>query len=58
LSHGGGHVTLLGRNVKSGFQGSTVFQHQSTLRLVLWTLSIRSFSGASGTAPDMGEFFK
>jgi acid phosphatase len=60
LSHGGGHVTLvvIGPNVKSGFQGSTRFQHQSTLRLVLSTLGVNSFPGASAVAPDMGEFFK
>jgi hypothetical protein len=60
LSHGGGHVTLVlvGPNVKSGFQGSTMFQPQSTLRLVLSTLGVKSFPGASAAAPDMGEFFK
>lgn len=60
LSHGGGHVTLvmIGPNVKRGFQGSTTFQHQSTLRLVLSTLGANSFPGASAVAPDMGEFFK
>lgn len=60
LSHGGGHVALVvvGPNVKSGFQGSTTFQHQSTLRLVLSTLGVNSFPGTSAIAPDMGEFFK
>jgi acid phosphatase len=60
LSHGGGHVTLVlvGPHVKGGFQGSTIFQHQSTLRLVLSTLGVKSFPGASAAAPDMGEFFK
>jgi hypothetical protein len=60
LSHGGGHVALVvvGPSVKSGFQGSATFQHQSTLRLVLSTLGVNSFPGASAIAPDMGEFFK
>jgi acid phosphatase len=60
LSHGGGHVSLVlvGPNVKSGFQGLTMFQHQSTLRVVLSTLGVKSFPGASAAAPDMGEFFK
>jgi hypothetical protein len=60
LSHGGGHIALvlIGPHVKSGFQGSTTFQHQSTLRLVLSTLGVNTFPGASVVAPDMGEFFK
>lgn len=60
ISHGGGHVTMVvvGPTVKSGFKGSGVFQHQSTLRLVLSTLGVNSFPGVSAVAPDMGEFFK
>ena len=60
LSHVGGHVAMIviGPNVKSGFQSTTFFQHQSTLRLVLSTLGVTSFPGAATTAPDMGEFFK
>ena len=60
LSHGGGHVAMLvvGPQVKSGFQSATLFQHQSTLRLVLSTLGVTSFPGASNATPDMGEFFK
>lgn len=60
LSHGGGHVTMVvvGPTVKNGFKGSGVFQHQSTLRLVLSTLGINNFPGLSTVAPDMGEFFK
>lgn len=60
LSHGGGHVTMVvvGPKVKSGYKGSGVFQHQSTLRLVLSTLGVNNFPGLSAVAPDMGEFFK
>lgn len=59
LSHGGGHVTMVvvGPKVKKGFQSTTLYQHQSTLRLVLSTLGVNSFPGASAKAPDMGEFF-
>lgn len=59
LAHGGGHVTMVmvGPKVKKGFQSTTVFQHQSTLRLVLSTLGVNSFPGAAAAAPDMGEFF-
>jgi acid phosphatase len=60
LSHGGGHVPfiIVGPKVKSGYQSTTFYQHQSTLRLVLSTLGVNSFPGASAIAPDMGEFFK
>jgi acid phosphatase len=60
LSHGGGHVAMvvIGPQVKSGFQSATLFQHQSTLRLVLSTLGVTSFPGAAKSTPDMGEFLK
>lgn len=60
LSHIGGHVpfVIVGPKVKSGFRSTTFYQHQSTLRLVLSTLGVNSFPGASALAPDMGEFFK
>lgn len=59
LSHGGGHVAMVvvGPNAKKGFQSTTMYQHQSTLRLVLSTLGVNSFPGAAAAAPDMGEFF-
>jgi len=60
LQHIGGHVAwvVIGPQVKSGYQSSTFFQHESTLRLVLSTLGVTGFPGASASAPDMGEFFK
>jgi acid phosphatase len=59
-AHGGGHVPfiLVGPQVKSGYQSSSFFQHESTLRLVLSTLGITSFPGNSQSARQMGEFFK
>jgi hypothetical protein len=48
----------VGPQIKSGYRSSTFYQHQSTLRLVLSTLGIKSFPGAAAPAPDMGEFFK
>jgi hypothetical protein len=59
FSYGGGHVAavLVGPKVKSGYQSTSLYQHQSTLRLVLSTLGVTSFPGASAAAPDMGEFF-
>jgi acid phosphatase len=59
-AHGGGHVAMVivGPQVKPAFQSTTIFQHQSTLRLVLSTLDVSAFPGNSASAPDMGEFFK
>jgi hypothetical protein len=50
-------MVMVGPKVKKGFQSTTVFQHQSTLRLVLSTLGVTSYPGAAAVAPDMGEFF-
>jgi phosphatidylinositol-3-phosphatase len=60
LAHGGGHVAMViaGPQIKPGIQSSTLFQHESTLRLVLSTLGVSSFPGNAASAPDMGEFFK
>jgi phosphatidylinositol-3-phosphatase len=60
LTHGGGQVpfVIVGPKVKNGFRSSSFYQHQSTLRLVLSTLGVKSFPGAASSAPDMGEFFK
>jgi len=60
LGHGGGHVpmVIVGPQVKSGFQSTTFYQHESTLRLVLSTLGVSNFPGRASSAPDMGEFFK
>jgi acid phosphatase len=60
VTHIGGHVpfVILGPKVKTGYQSTTFYQHQSTLRLVLSTLGVSSFPGAAAIAPDMGEFFK
>ncbi len=58
-AHGGGHVAavIISGKAKKGFQSNTLYQHQSTLRLMLEGLGISSFPGDSSTAPDMGEFF-
>lgn len=59
LDHGGGHVAtvIVSSKSKAGYQSQTVFQHQSTLRLVLEACGVDSFPGVAGTAPDMTEFF-
>ncbi len=60
VSHGGGHIAMLviGPQVKSGYQSTTFFQHQSTLRLVMSTLGVTAFPGLAASAPGMGELFK
>lgn len=60
IAHGGGHVAMViaGPQIKPGFQSTSLYQHESTLRLVLSTLAVNSFPGKAASAPDMGEFFK
>jgi len=60
ISHIGGHVAavVIGPKAKNGYQSTTFFQHQSTLRLMLSTLGVTSYPGLAAAAPDMGEFFK
>ena len=57
--NGGGHVAtiLIGSKVKRGYQSTTLYQHQSTLRLTMELLGISDLPGAAATAPDMAEFF-
>jgi acid phosphatase len=59
LEHGGGHVAtvIISSNGKQGFQSQTLYQHQSTLRLILSSSGVDTFPGLAATAPDMTEFF-
>jgi hypothetical protein len=58
-THGGGHVAavIISPKAKQGFQSTTLYQHQSVLRLILDGLRVSNLPGASSTAPEMGEFF-
>ncbi len=58
-TNGGGRVAWVAVSPKSkpGYQSTTVYQHQSTLRLILKGLGVTVFPGAAATAPDMSEFF-
>lgn len=60
LANGGGHVPMLviSSRAKSGYQSTTFFQHQSTLRMLIEATGAKEFPGGSGAAPDMGEFFQ
>ena len=60
-TYGGGNVewAAFGAGVKQGYKQSTttVYQHQSTLRLVLEKLGVSVLPGDAASAPDMNEFF-
>lgn len=60
IASGGGQVAtvIVSSKAKPGFQSSTFFQHQSTLRLMFKALGVTAFPGAAASAPDMDEFFK
>lgn len=59
VDHGGGQVPtlIISSNAKAGFQSQTLYQHQSTLRLILAASGVNKFPGQAATAPDMTEFF-
>jgi phosphatidylinositol-3-phosphatase len=59
-THGGGKIPMImaGAHVKTGFTSTTVYQHQSTLRLILDLLRVSDHPGLSATAPTMEEFFQ
>ncbi len=59
-TNGGGRVAALMISPafsKPGYQSSTLFQHQSTLRLILEGLGVHALPGAAASAPAMWEFF-
>lgn len=60
VTHGGGHVVtvIAGARVKPGFSSTTLYQHESTLRLILELLSVADRPGLSATAAPMNEFFQ
>ena len=60
LSHGGGQVAtvIVSPLAKPGYRSTKLYQHESTLRLMLEGLGVTDLPGAAATAPDMSEFFK
>jgi acid phosphatase len=60
FNHGGGQVAavIVSSHSKPNFQSQTLYQHQSTLRLVLDALGVKKFPGQAATAPEMAEFFR
>jgi len=58
-TNGGGRIAwvVVSPKAKRGYQSTTLYQHQSTLRLTLEALGVTQFPGAAATAPAMSEFF-
>ena len=58
-THGGGRIAWVAASPKAqpGYESTTRYQHESTLRLSLKALGVTVFPNAAATAPDMGEFF-
>lgn len=56
---GGGHVAAVvaGPGVKKGFQSSTHYQHQNTLRTILTALGAGTYPGAAAVAAPMADMF-
>ena len=59
MADGGGHVAtiLVSPKVRAGYQSTTMYQHQSALKLTMQLLGITDYPGAAATAPDMTELF-
>jgi len=57
--NGGGHVpaVIVSPLAKAGYQATTLYQHESTLRLMMEGLGVTDLPGAAATAPEMTEFF-
>jgi len=58
-TNGGGRIpcVVVSPKAKRGYQSTTVYQHQSLLRLSLKAVGVTAFPKAAASAPDMGEFF-
>ena len=58
---GGGRIAWVAISPKFsrlGYKSTKLYQHQSTLRLMMQGLGLTSYPGAASTAPNMAEFFK
>ena len=58
-THGGGRIAwvTVSAGAKRAYQSSTLYQHESTLRLSLSALGVTTFPNHAATAPDMREFY-
>lgn len=61
MAYGGGHVAPVfwGPEVKAGYMqtSTTLYQHQSMLRMIMESLQLPNPPAAAATAPSMEEFF-
>jgi len=59
-TNGGGKIywVAVGPKVKSAYQSTALYQHQSTLRESLEALGLTHDLGDAATAPSMAEFFR
>ena len=59
-ANGGGHVAWIAVSplAKPGYRSTILYQHQSTLRLMLEGLGVTELPNGAATAPDMNEFFQ
>jgi len=58
-THGGGRIvwTAISPKAKQSSSSSTLYQHESTLRLMAEGLGLTSFPGGAASASNMAEFF-
>ncbi len=59
-THGGGRVAWVAVSPefsKAGYESTRLYQHQSTLRLMMQGLGLTSYPGRAKSAPNMAEFF-
>ena len=60
-AHGGGRVAWVAispKFSKSAYKSATLYQHQSTLRLMMQGLGLTTYPGKAQSASNMAEFFK
>jgi phosphatidylinositol-3-phosphatase len=58
-TNGGGRVAavIISPFAKTGYKSTTVYKHESVLRLMLEGLGVKTLPGAAASAPKMWEFF-
>jgi hypothetical protein len=58
-TNGGGRVAavIISPFAKPGYKSTTIYQHESVLRLMLEGLGVKTLPGSAATAPKMWEFF-
>jgi hypothetical protein len=58
-THGGGRIVwvVVSPKAKPGYTSNTLYQHESTLRLMAEGLGLTTFPGAAAAAPNLAEFF-